>query len=99
MAASHRSRGERAPGVGSLRGLAYNRAGATWILTSDFAENGADSKRACDSGASSSRFTAVGRLLQWPAHIGKGQNGVAGVSRSSSRAQWSLGRRGAAWQR
>jgi hypothetical protein len=53
MAASYRSRGERAPGVGSLRGLAYNGAGATWILTSDFAENGADSKRACNSGTSS----------------------------------------------
>jgi hypothetical protein len=46
MAASHRSRGEHAPGVGSLRGLAYNGVGVTWILTSDFAENGADTKMA-----------------------------------------------------
>jgi hypothetical protein len=48
MAAAHRSRGERALVVGSLQGLAYNRAGATWILTSDFVENGADSKRTCN---------------------------------------------------
>jgi hypothetical protein len=63
MAASRRSRGEQAPGVGSLWGLAYNGTGATWILTSDFAENGVVSKRACDNDASSSWFTMVGRLL------------------------------------
>jgi hypothetical protein len=37
--------------------------GATWILTSDFAENGVVSKKACDNDGSSSWFTAVGRLL------------------------------------
>jgi hypothetical protein len=79
-------------------GLAYNGVGATWILTSDFAENGANSKKACDSDASSSRFTVVGRLLQCLARIGKGRNGVAGVSRSSSRAQRSSGQHEAAWQ-
>jgi hypothetical protein len=50
MAAAHRSKGECAPVIRSLWGLAYNEAGATWILTSEFAQNRADSKRACNGG-------------------------------------------------
>jgi hypothetical protein len=91
MAATHRSRGERAPIVGSLRGLTYNEAGATWILTSEFAENGAVSKRACDGRAFTPKLGNGGCSRWWSASIEVRKNGRETTSSSLHWCWFNLG--------
>jgi hypothetical protein len=91
MAAAHRSKGECAPVIRSLWGLAYNEAGATWILTSEFAQNRADSKRACNGRAFTPKLGNGDCSQWWSASVEVQQNGHKTTSSSSPWSRLTLG--------